>query len=243
MNADTITQRKVDAASATLAWLNAAIASGQDDTRPALYRTLSVEFFESGVQFVGCDGTMLIRTWAPYSDRGDFDAPVPGWRERPIDSVVVSDVDKFAAGFMRTLASALSDDFPVDLLMSIDPIEDEDEPPLGDEVAAFALTLHALGQRLTCPLYEGQYPDWRSLDLGVASGERVDGMALSTRLFAAVGKLKGINGVDLTFRAEDKAIDFVGIYGVAPVSGVLMPMKRPEPPKPSPAADAGQIEH
>lgn len=102
----TLTDYKVRAGEGAQAWLNAAIASGQDDARPALYRTLSVEFFRSGIQFIGCDGTVLFRTWAPYSDIGDLAAPHPEYDEVPEDAVVVSDVDKFALGFMKTLLGA-----------------------------------------------------------------------------------------------------------------------------------------
>lgn len=230
-----IKTRAIWASAGTTAWLNAAIAASQEEVRGPLYRTLSIEFFPTGVQFVGCDGTMLFRTWAPYADIGDLPAPHPEWDEAPEDTVVVSDVDKFAVGFMRTLSSALPD-YEVELAIAVEPAEEEAEPPLGEELRTYLLTLAALGQRLSCKLYDGPYPDWRRAQFGLDPAERVDGMRLATRLFRSVGKLIGIAGVDCSFRGDEKAIEISSTSEFGPsLRGILMPMRRlekPEPPKP-----------
>jgi hypothetical protein len=237
--------RTMWAADAAQAWVNAAIACSQEESRVSLYRTLSVEFFRAGVQFVGCDGTMLFRTWAPFRDNGDLPANMPDWDATPLDSVVVMDSEKFALGFMKTLASACSGEIPVPLEVSIEPFETEEEPALGEEVKAYVLTLHALGQRMSLRLYDGQYPDWRNLKLGVDMAERVEGMTISARLFKAVGQLKGVNGIDLTFQGEDRAIRFRGGPEDDPiVTGVLMPMRRfDKPEKAEKPDDDSQLEH
>jgi hypothetical protein len=221
------TTYKVLAGAGAQAWLNAAIACSQDDTRRPLYRTLSVEFFKRGVQFVGCDGTMLFRTWAPYSDVGDFDAPHPEYLERPQDAVVVADADKFALGFMKTLLSALDEDAHNELTLSVEPHEQADEPPLGNELERHVLVLHALGQRLTCPLFEGPYPDWRRAQFGMDKAEIVDGMKLAVRLFAAVGKLKGAHGLECSFHGDERMIEIRTTEPAeASIRGMLMPMRR-----------------
>jgi hypothetical protein len=218
---------KVRAGEGAQAWVNAAIACSQDDTRRPLYRTLSVEFFRRGVQFVGCDGTMLFRTWAPYSDIGDLGAPHPEVSERPDDAVVVADLDKFALGFMKTLLSALDEDAHNDLTIMVEPYEKPDEPPLGDELERYVLVLHALGQRLTCPLFEGPYPDWRRAQFGLDRAEVVDGMKLAVRLFAAVGKLKGAQGLECSFHGDERAIEIRTTESAeASIRGMLMPMRR-----------------
>jgi hypothetical protein len=226
-----------------VAWLNASIASGQDEERPQLYRTISVEFFPAGVQLVGCDGTMLFRTWAPYSDIGDLPADPPTIDEAPEDAIVVMDRDKFAVGFMRTLLSACGD-IPVELTFTVEQANDEDEPSLSDELAGHVLTMTALGQRLSCKLFDGRYPDWRELEFGMTEVERVEGMTLATRLFSAVGKLRGVAGIDCEFRGEDKAITFTADArsSTAHISGMLMPMRRPDKPKEA-SKDAAQIAH
>ncbi len=237
-------QWKVAAYDGAQAWLNAAIASGQDADRGALYRTLRIEFFEAGIQFIGCDGTMIFRTWASYSDAGDLPAPQPPADKLPKDSVTVLDIEKFAVGFMRTLLAATAGENTrmMDLEVSIDPAEEE-QAALSEEIEEYVLTLHALGQRLSCKLYEGQFPNWRGLELGLDSAELVDGMTLAPRMFAAIGKLKGVAGVDLEFRGRDRAIDWRSMHLSAPCRGLLMPMRKPTDRAKSPKENDGQMEH
>lgn len=230
----------VRAAEAATAWLNAAIASSQDKTRGVLYRTVCLEFFPSGIQFVATNGHILLRTWAPRTDIGDLPAEMPEHWEQPDDTVVVMDVEKFVLGFMRTLAAACTDD-PVDMTFTIEPDEDPEAPALGEEVARYVLTLHALGQTLSCKLFDERYPNWRVVQHMLGLAERVDGLVLATKLFAAVGKLKGVVGIEWTFTGDEKAIQIRSSFGV-PVRGLLMPMRRPEEKKKQ-EKDAGQLEH
>jgi hypothetical protein len=234
--------RTVSARIAATAWLNAAIASSQDPNRPALFRTLAVEFYSTGVQLVGCDGTMLFRTWAPYTDIGDLPAVQPHWFQQPDDQVVVLDDQKFALGFMRTLLSAGCDDL-TELTLSIERADREEEPPLGEELSQYVLTLQALGQQLSCKLYDGEFPDWRRLKFGLDPAELVDGMALATRVFQAVGKLKGTIGFDCTFRGDERAVEISSYPGSVPsLQGLLMPMRRPQKEAPRPK-DSEQLRH
>lgn len=244
-NAAVATERKVYAHDGAVAWLNAAIASGQDADRHALYRTLRIEFFRAGVQFIGCDGTMLFRAWAPYSDAGDLTLPQPEYDESPEDAVTVLDGERFALGFMKTLLAATAGENAriIELSLSVDPAEDE-QAPLGPEMGEHVLTLQALGQRLSCRLYDGDYPDWRRAQFGLPAEDLVDGMTLAPRIFAAVGKLKGVGGVDCTFTGREKAITFRSTIGNAPVCGLLMPMRKPTDRGKSPKGDDdGQMEH
>lgn len=219
------TPRKIRADVGATAWLNAAIASSNDDARPALYRTLAVEFFARGIQFIGCNGHALFRTWAPYSDNGDLPAPHPEPDEPPDDQIVVSDVDKFALGFMRTLLSACEE--YDDLEVGVEKAEETGEPALGEALTEYVLTLRAHGQTFAARIYEGEYPNWRALSFGLDDFERVDGMKIGTRLFGFVGKLKGVAGVDCAFRGEDQAIEIRSTHdGLPSVRGLLMPMRR-----------------
>lgn len=233
---------KVNARDGATAWLNATTASSKDVERGPLYRTLRVEFFRRGVQFVGCDGHMLFRSWAPFSDIGDLPAPQPTFDEAPEDAVTVLDVEQFAVGFMRTLfAATAGSEVPLDLTLAIEPAESE-QGSLGSDMQEHVLTLHALGQQLSCKLHEGQFPEWRALQFGVTEDELVDGMTLAPKIFAAVGKLKGVNGIDCTFAGRDRAIHFRSVSGSAPVCGLLMPMSKPTDRGKSPSDDE-QMEH
>lgn len=227
MATNVATERKVRAGDGAQAWINAAIACSQDDARRAIYRTISIEFFRSGVQFVATDGHVLFRTWAPYSDIGDLDARHPESDEAPEESVVVADVDKFALGFMKTLLAALDEESYLELSMTVQPADSDAEPALGDELTKEVLVLQALGQRLTCQVFEGPYPDWRHLEFGLDKAELVDGMMLAPKIFAAVGKLKGVNGIECSFHGEERAIEIrTPDNGSLSVRGLLMPMRR-----------------
>lgn len=215
-----VTSSTANARATSRAWLNAFLAASDDAEKPTLYRTLSVEFFEKGVQFIGCDGTMLFRTWVA----GDALAPMPEIEEAPERAIVVMDADKFASTFMRTLGTALPDDSFETIALAIEKAP-ADEMPLGEEFGAEILTLRALGQQLHCRLYDSAYPDWRKLQFGLAAAEMVDGMTLATRLFATVGKLKGVTAIACDFLGTKRQIVFHGT-GDAEVRGLLMPMRR-----------------
>lgn len=221
----TLASRTVNAGRAAVAWLNAFLASSQDEDRMILYRTLSVEFFPRGVQFIGCDGTMLFRTFVPTTDV-EGDVTMPLIEEVPDEAVVVMDVDKFAIAFMRTLVSAASDEASAILPLEM-AIEEPElaEPVLGDALRPKVLTLAAFGQRLHCRLIEEKYVGWRHLQYGLRLGEQVDGLTVAPRLFQAVGKLKGVHAIDCAFHGENKAIVIHG-RGDCEVRGLLMPMQR-----------------
>lgn len=214
----------VNAGAAAIAWLNAFLAASEDEDRVQLYRTLSVEIFDAGVQFIGCDGTMLFRTWVAAEG-----APMPLLEESPNVSVVVMDREKFALGFVRTMLAVARDQETARLDMDVEAApDDEVQDTLGSALDAKVLTLRAFGQQLHCRLYDGKFPDWRRLQFGMLPAERVDGMKLAVRLFAAVGKLRGVGSVECEFQGADRAIVIHGHGDRSEVRGVLMPMRREE---------------
>lgn len=218
----------VDASAAALAWSNAFLAAGQDEDRPLLYRTLAVEFFSDGVQFIATDGTMLFRTWvsawgedAPWAQDDDWSGA-----RTPLQRIVVMDRDRFALGFIKTLQAATKE-LVVTLTLAIEeaPERGEGEQALGDEFSSMVLTLRALGQQLHCRLYESDYPNWRALDFGVPASERVEGMALSSHVLSTLGKIKTFGGLNLDFTGENRRINVTSWLGDT-IRGVVMPMQR-----------------
>lgn len=210
------------------AWLNAFLASSTDENRPAMHRTLSLEWFDDGLHIVGCDGTALFRTWAPEVEGGIWPDPALS----PNRSVVVMDIEGFAAAFMKTLLRVTQDDGRAGekLSLSIAKADEGATLALGEEFVSERLILRSCGQRIDLRLYEGEYPDWRRLDFGLNKAEQVSGLTISTRMFAMVGKFKGCDAVDLTFQGKAKAVAFVarGMMNTeAGVVGLLMPMRKP----------------
>jgi hypothetical protein len=222
MTTTTLPAATVNAAVAALAWANAFLAAGRNNERTALYRTVSVEFFPDGIQFVSCDGALLFRTWAPIEDK-----PMPALEECPDYSVIVIDRDKFALAFMKTLIQATKNKSYEPLIIAVEPvpIDEGADEPLGEAFASERLTLSALNQQLHCTVFEGQYPDWRKAEYGYDKSERVDGLTIAPRMFATVGKLRGVCRVECEFSGTDKAILFHA-SGETDVRGMIMPMRR-----------------
>jgi len=232
MTTATITVEHEPIATATLgaraaatAWLNAFLATSQDENRPTLYRSMSVEFFSRGVQFIATDGTILLRTWAPLQD--GIDTSWPEIDEAPDVSVVVMDHDKFAVGFIRAALAAAGDLELMPLTLSLESAEPAEGPALGEALAPSVLCLSAFGQRLNCKLYESPYPNWRALEFGIDASERVSGLTVAPRMFATLGKIREAFKIDTEFRGTDKAIDITA-HGIGYVvaRGLVMPMRR-----------------
>lgn len=214
----------VRARSAATAWLNTFLATSQDDARPVLYRTMSVEFFEAGVQCIATDGTALFRSWVPVRLGDDW----PELDEAPVRAVTVMDVQGFGLSFMHSLLRVTSDEGRAsdDLSLEVLPMDEGATLALGQEFATERLVLRACGQRIDLQLMEDSYPNWRALKLDRVDVERVDGLLVAPRLLAMVGKIKGVGTVGLSFVEAGRRVDFVARGAEAEVRGIIMSMRR-----------------
>lgn len=220
----------VDARRAAMAWLNAFLASGQDKQRTTLFRTLSLEFHPEGIQFVAVSGIALFRTWVP---RIELPGPVawPANSETPRRVVTVMDVEKFGLSFMKTLhqLTAGEDRQGEQMAISIAPMDEGATLSLGAEFTKERVVIRTCGQRLDLPVMDGEYPNWRRLQLGIDERERVEDLILAPALMGAIGKLLGVSAVRLAFHGKEKQVGFEAAEspgGLAVVRGVLMPMRK-----------------
>jgi hypothetical protein len=214
---------------AATAWLNAHSATSKEEDRPTL-RALALEFFPRGVQFIGCDGTVLVRSWVPITD-DDKPADFPTLDEAPSRSICLLDSEGFGASFMKALQRVTSEEGRSfeELSLTIQPNDEGATLALGEQFMTERLVLRACGQRTDLRLYEDAYVDWRKTRLGMEGIERVDSLTVAPRLLALIGKLKGIDAIDLEFYGADKHVAFVG-RGLVEVRGILMPMRKREKP-------------
>jgi hypothetical protein len=90
-----------DAALLARAWLSVALASGNDDKLPVLYRTVAVEEFDHGARLVATDGYVLLRCWVPATE-SDL-AEEPGLDVAPDRTVVAFDPHGRAKGLLAFL--------------------------------------------------------------------------------------------------------------------------------------------
>jgi hypothetical protein len=211
-------------------WLNAFSASGGKASMPVLARTVSIEFFPfQGIQFVGCNGHLLARTWMPAWESS---CRMPDWARRPDAAIVVCDEDGFLGAFMRAVAAvdAKSDTAAqIDFTLSLDP---NAEPSLSDELAPRVLTVTAMGQSLTMRVRDEEYPNWRGLQLGVPAD--VDAIAFAARYLQKIGKMRGASKVAMSFSGSDKGMRYTVYAADATIDdfivahGILMPMRDPD---------------
>lgn len=216
----------VPARIAATGWINAFLASGTDDERPVLFQTLSLEWFDEGLQIVGCDGTALFRSWVPT----EVGRKWPLHRREPERRVIIMDTEGFGLAFMRSLLRVTNDEAHEheELTVSTAPADEGATLSLGAAFTTERLILRACGQRIDLRLMEDKYPDWRKLQLGIDDSERVAGFTIATRLFAMVGKLKGVGAIDVKSLGDRKAIAFEA-DGDAPVRGLLAAMRKETP--------------
>ena len=227
MTTETQTAIRITAGTVALAWTNAFLATGQDKERPELYKKLSLEVFPGGVQFIATNGHALFRTWVP-STLDDWEREWPDNEAAPEQSIVVSDEDGFGLAFMRTVLSVTKDEEHASqaLTLEVAPVDEGEEPSLGEELVKRRLILCACGQRLDLQVFEATYPDWRHLDLGFDEAKRVDRMTIGTKVFGLLGKLKGVSVVNLDFHGKDKVVVFEDNWPEPRIRGLLMPCRR-----------------
>jgi hypothetical protein len=220
----------LNARSFAIAWLNAFLATSDDESRAVLYRSLSLEWFDDGLHMVATSGHALFRSWVADQESGPWPAP----KLKPNHSVVVMDVEGFGAAFMKTLLRVTNEEGREHEVISISVAKADEGATLslGPEFVSYRVILRSCGQRIDLRVYDGEFPKWRQFKFGIDKRELVDGMTVSPKMFALLGKLRDVTAIDLEFAGETNAISFVGrrFEGAPPtVLGLVMPMRRPTP--------------
>lgn len=177
------------------AWLNTSLATCEDDSRPVLYRTTLVEIYRTGVQLVATDSFMLLGAYTPTST--DDLTPPPGLDEKPDATYIVQDPDKRARAlmaFVMTEAKAAEKEMrPFDVTLGVGSVEAPEVPTLDPTLDREGFTLETDSERLTLPIYAGEFPNWRAL-LARDTGDPTAAIDLSPTLLGRLGKLKGAPG-------------------------------------------------
>lgn len=220
-----------DARDLARAWLAVAIAAGQEDERPILYRTTLVEEFPHGVRLVATDGIMLLRSWSP--DLEHAGAAEPGMDEAPTASAIAMDPHKRALGFCsHLLALASGEDAPlIEVRLSLGVMEiDPSAPPAFEGMESDWVVLeHPSSERLMLVSMDAGYPTWRAL--GSKPGP-ADSLGLSPDILARLGKLGKLYGGEtlwFTFAGDVGAIAISTSPASSPINssvvGIVMPVR------------------
>lgn len=206
-------------------WLSTALAASDDDARPAL-TGVHVEFFPTGIRLVATDSYMLLRSWVPIAE-----APEPGLDEAPVDVATALDPFGRGVGLMRHLLkiATAKDAPPYDLCVSVG-----DDPRLEDDLSFTGMERQYLildvpdQEILTLPLYEGAWPEWRSLWTSFVAESTTEIHFNPELIVARLGKLGKLHG-EAVLRWQFGGPLRPAMVELAPatpsVAGLVMPVK------------------
>ena len=227
----------LDAGQLARGWLAVYQATGKDDNRPAIYKTLHLQQHTHGVRLVATDSYMILTAWVPDVD--DDLAPEPGWDEIPYASCTVIDRHGRAVSLLNYLLTLANSDDQKDIEVNISlnvPWQPDDTDPKDlqiDGFQALAATLEVPEkERLQLEVYEGNYPDVGAL-LARQKRVRTDMLGLAADVTARLAKAAKIAvqggdpelasaGLKLWFGGRDKPLQVA--FGSEPeVTGLVMP--------------------
>lgn len=195
----TETIRTFDAELLARAWLAVLLASGKDDTLPALNRTVAVEEFAYGVRLVATDRYVMLWAWVPSVDH-DLAAP-PRLDEAPDRTVICSDPHDRAKGLMgyvlkRIAAARRDESAEVDkhqyMTLTLGVVEPEDDTPQqafeGMLDREWAVLSYPNRERVRLVTVADEYPQWR-LMAATFKPRRTGSVALNTEIVGRLAKL------------------------------------------------------
>lgn len=218
-----------DARTLSTGWLSVALAAANDQERPALYRTVCVELFPTGVRLVSVDGFIALHSWVPNAAHSD--EPEPDWDEAPATTAIAIDVHGRGRGLLGHLLklARAKDAVPFDVRLTIGLLPEEEGQTLEGMAPRWVMLDHPDHERVTLPVYEGEFPNWRKVLAGFEPHE-TDAVALNPEIvgrLAKLGKLHGGVGTPLVWRfggRDRMALLEVG-HGEPSVAGAAMPVR------------------
>lgn len=233
------------------AWRNAFLAASDDDDRPALYRTVCVEWYDDGLRFVSTDSYVIVASYAHGDRWADGPVQAPDHDEAPTGAVVAVAADKLMADFLKHRAAevkaynrAMNEGTPlpeVDITFSIGTI---DEPNTGQQRLDLGednrrLIVSCESERIALPIYDGEFPTWRKILDGYRPAPRAK-VAARPDILRRIGQLDSRPMADeqdwlhLTM-ANNGALIMVAGVGRVPIEGAFTP-RREEPAEQAEAA-------
>lgn len=182
---------KINGGPLAVAWQNAWLATGQDEERPALYKTLIVEVHRHGLQLVATDSFVLFGAFAPFGEL----STAPELDEAPLDAFLVGDWDSRGLGLVKyaekEAKAAAKEDRDYLVTLELGKAEPDHRPAL-DLMSRRALILSTDTERLALPLVEIEPPNWRAI-ISSAEGraQATDHVFLTPSILGRFGAVKG----------------------------------------------------
>ena len=187
-----------DAEQFAAAWLAVFAATGQDEMRPLLHRTLNIETHADGVRLAALDGYMLLSCAVPHKGRlGVSDGPA-------VESITVHDPDHRGRDLLKFAYKTVTakDAPPDDIGVSFGPGTLEDGQFAGMEQDVITLTFPAISQTpesVSLSLMEQTFPEWRQLVEREDKTTREVALSLEVLSRLATVRQRGFEHIRLTF--------------------------------------------
>ncbi len=215
-------------------WHSVALACGNEEKRPALYRSTLIEMYGEGIRLVATDGYLLLKAWVPVLG---YDDPEPGADVLPDEVAICSDPDQRVLGLMKyaqQMTKQDGEDTPVSITLGFGEMSDASTQGSFEGMTQASVWFqmnNAYDERIETPRFEGAFPEWRALWFGHdwkptgLIGFGADGILRLGKLSALWDKasiefaLGGQNGV---------AKISINATGDVNVSGLVMPVKLSE---------------
>lgn len=146
-------------------WASVALAQGNDDARPVLYRTTLIEIFDEGIRLVSTDTYVLLKSWIANTDHPD--AAEPLMEEVPRDVAICRDLDHRVLALMKYVQKITKEDgtdTPVTMEFAVG--ESSDAGNTLEGMAASTVHLRIVqnyDESIETPVFEGTFPNWRPL--------------------------------------------------------------------------------
>lgn len=217
-----------DAGWLSRAWLSVAEASSKDKERPALNRTVCVEFFSDGVRLVATDSYMLLTAWVPCLEKMDPPADAPLLDEVPFETIVAIDEDGRAKGlFAYLLALTEGKDHPEILVKLVTGPSPETSLGMFDGMVGDCLTIAAEDREaLLLGVYDGSFPTWRPY-VSQFKGGKTPVLALNPDLLGRVVKMAKVNGAGHVnwYFGGTLGPARIEVAGEPTITGLVMPVR------------------
>lgn len=172
------------------AWLDAFIATGDDDVDIVMYRTIVLDVFSNGVRFTSTNGGFKLSTFAGFLDQTHV--PVGD----PVMGLVVQDLNRRGVGLFKFLhreaVAAMNDELdPEPVRLRLVRGGGGDQPALLESLERRVLVVDAGSESKSFDLLEVDPPDWSTVSSEAGSGPVVLSVGVARRL----GGLRSVHGV------------------------------------------------
>lgn len=182
----------LDALDFARAWLNVAVAAGENPDETSLYRTVALELYPDGVRLVATDRYLLLHAsiGAPPVD------------VLPVETIVARDLDRRGRALLAWLYRiAHTSDEPRTVRLGLRDLDDPNTPTLGPDLVPRALTIDTGRDLCALPILDTAWTVWRDALPDTPIGPVTD-VEIIPSLVGRLAKLRDTTTVSFEFHGD-----------------------------------------